>query len=81
MTYILLTQAFRKLGYEIDSETKNLIINGDRTHLAIVLRRLLALYESSTLEDSLDAQDFKKASVKQETMRESLTLSRSEEPA
>lgn len=33
-------QALKKLDTEIDPETKNLIINGDRPHLAMALRQL-----------------------------------------
>ena len=54
--YIPLTQSLRKLDFEIDSETKNLIINGDRVHLAMTLRNLLALSETNPMEDSLETE-------------------------
>lgn len=49
-------QALKKLDAEIDPETKNMIINGDRPHLAMVLRQLQELYErqEQDCEDSLD---------------------------
>ena len=55
-------QALKKLDAEIDPETKNMIINGDRPHLAMVLRQLHDLYEreEQDIEDSLDTEDFKR---------------------
>ena len=60
------TQSLRKLDFEVDSETKNLIINGDRVHLAMILRRLLALSEANPMEDSLETEEFKKRHQKNE---------------
>ena len=39
-----------------------MIINGDRPHLAMVLRQLHDLYEreEQDIEDSLDTEDFKR---------------------
>jgi hypothetical protein len=68
-----------------------MVINGDRPHLAMVLRQLQELYEREEdgqgMEDSLDVtepkRDMKKESKmvreQSETMRESLSLSKSEE--
>jgi hypothetical protein len=55
-------QALKKLDAEIDPETKNMIINGDRPHLAMVLRQLHDLHEreEQDIEDSLDTEDFKR---------------------
>jgi hypothetical protein len=35
------------MDFEIDAETKNMVINGDREHLAYVLRKLHAVYEAN----------------------------------
>jgi len=47
----------RKLDFEVDSDTKNMIINGDRGALAAVLETLRSLGEGKdrAMEDSLDA--------------------------
>ena len=85
------TQALKKLDTEIDPETKNMVINGDRPHLAMVLRQLQELYEREDdgqgMEDSLDVAEPKRELKKEsklvreqsEAMRESLSLSKSEE--
>lgn len=78
-------QALKKLDSEIDPETKNLIINGDRAHLAMALRQLHDLYEGQEpdCEDSLETEEFKKVrnerTEQPEPMKESLSLSKSEE--
>lgn len=56
-------QALKKLDAEIDPETKNMIINGDRFHLAMVLRQLHDLHENQEqdIEDSLETEEFKRA--------------------
>lgn len=68
-----------------------MVINGDRPHLAMVLRQLQELYEREDdgqgMEDSLDVAEPKRELKKEgkmvreqsETMRESLSLSKSEE--
>jgi hypothetical protein len=64
-----------------------MIINGDRQHLAFMLRKLNELYTQQNqdeFEDSLETEEFKrpKKELEQlEPLKESLTLSRSEEPA
>lgn len=47
----------RKVDFEVDSDTKNMIINGDRGALNAVLEALRAIYEGkgNFAEDSLDA--------------------------
>ena len=47
----------RKLDFEVDSDTKNMIINGDRGALLAVVETLKSLSEGKdrTMEDSLDA--------------------------
>lgn len=49
-------QALKKLNFEVDPQTKNLIINGDRPHLAMTLRRLHTLHSQNDMEDSLDQE-------------------------
>jgi hypothetical protein len=40
----ILNDSLKKMGFEIDSETKNMVINGDRAHLNMVLRNLQVFY-------------------------------------
>ena len=72
-------KALKKMDFEIDSETKNLIINGDREHLAMMLRKIQKLYENNDYEDSLETEEFKNIQ-RDRSLNESLTLSKSEEP-
>ena len=51
---VIIGQALKKLGFEIDSESKNFIINGDRSYLEMVIRKLQKVYDSEEMEDSLD---------------------------
>ena len=80
-----LKQALKKLNSEVDPETKNLIINGDRPHLALTLRQLRQLdsHKGQELEDSLDNNEAPnrgpEEGAEMERSRESLTLSRSED--
>lgn len=80
-----LKQALKKLNSEVDPETKNLIINGDRPHLALTLRQLRQLdgHKDQELEDSLDHNEAPSRGPEEggemERSRESLTLSRSED--
>ena len=66
-----------------------MIINGDREHLASFLRKLhnFWMQETEDIEDSLDKQQFKNQNQNKplqeeqiEKARESLTLSKSEQP-
>ena len=54
------------MDFEIDSETKNLIINGDRAYLAMIIRKLYKLYETNDYEDSLETDEIKNFDIQKE---------------
>ena len=72
-------KVIRFLLNKVSPETKNLIINGDREHLAMMLRKIQKLYENNDYEDSLETEEFKNIQ-RDRSLNESLTLSKSEEP-
>lgn len=59
-------KTLKKLKFEIDYETKSNVLNGDREHLAMVLRQLHQLYlqNDTDFEDSLDQPEVKPVNSK-----------------